>query len=161
MASSGNAIILSEKSFRSLSTLAQREILSALTGNTLEQSSLSGDFLSEIDENFAQLSPSQVRDLYQGCHERTRKALEIIAKGKKREFHVADIANAIGIKPDELGGVWGGLTKRVRTVTGNKNCTLISWEGHEPQTDSKGTYLDQIGEVTELTYHSLRKLLLK
>lgn len=117
--------------------------------------------LDEDDDKFAQLSPSQAREFYSGCGEKTRKALEVIAKSDSRQFHLADVAEAVGAKPDELRGVWGGLKRRLYTVADNNDCYLINWERHDPVHDNDDNYIDHIGEVSELTYQAFRKLLVK
>jgi hypothetical protein len=58
---------------------------------------------------------------------------------------------------DDLGGVWGGLTKRTRTILGDKKSKLIAW----PQNfyDTHDNWIDATGEMSETTYTSLRKAL--
>lgn len=118
---------------------------------------LAGD--QEQDEHFAELSPGQARDYYTGCGEKTKKALEAMAASSSRFFQVADVAKAVGVPAPELRGVWGGLTRRLQTVTGDGEAYLVDWNGSEPEHDENGVYIDQRGELTELTYRSLRKAL--
>uniref|UniRef100_UPI001AEC026F hypothetical protein n=1 Tax=Methylobacterium sp. B1 TaxID=91459 RepID=UPI001AEC026F len=63
----------------------------------------------------------------------------------------------VGVSAPELRGVWGGLTRRTKTITGDPNAYLIDWSKSEAEFDENGTYIDQRGEVTEMTYQSLRK----
>jgi hypothetical protein len=109
------------------------------------------------DDGFADLTPRQARRYIAGCGERTRAAIEAIARSNSRYFQVRDVAAAVGVAPNELRGVWGGLTRRVKTVTGDADAYLVYWNGSEPVFDDEGTYVDQRGEITELTYKSLRK----
>lgn len=111
------------------------------------------------DEHFAELSPGQARDFYAGCGAKTRKAIDVIADSGDRHFQVADVAKAIGVRPNELAGVWGGLTRRLKTITGDADGYLIDWTKGEPVLDDEENYIDQTGEVTELTYRSFRKAL--
>ena len=111
------------------------------------------------DEHFAELSPGQARDFYAGCGAKTRKALEVISDSGDRHFQVADVAKAIGVRANELAGVWGGLTRRLKTITGDADAYLIDWTKSEPVFDDEENYIDQTGEVTELTYRSFRKAL--
>lgn len=111
------------------------------------------------DEHFAELSPSQAREFYAGCGEKTKKAVEAIAASPLRMIQVADIAKAVGVQAFELRGVWGGLTRRTATVTGDPKARLLDWHEGTQKHDQEGNYVDQIGEVTELTYNSFRKAL--
>jgi len=111
------------------------------------------------DTHFAELSPGQARDFYAGCGHKTRKAIEVIADSASRRFQLADVAKAIGVEPKDLTGVWGGLTRRLKTITGDSDAYLIDWTKSDPVLDEKENYIDHRGEVTELTYRSFRKAL--
>lgn len=155
-----DTITITTQTLKSLPKVAQDAIVLALFG----QQKVSDDpahVLEEADESLAQLSPSQARDFYNGCGEKTRKAIEVIARSESAQFHLKDVAEAIGVKPAELSHVWGGLTRRLTTITGNGDSILINWERHEGVFDADGEYLDHIGEVSELTYQSFRKMLAK
>ena len=155
-----NALVITADTLRSLPQNVQDIILAAAFGRVAKPLT-PANILDEEDESFAQLSPAQAREFHAGCGEKTRKALEVIANSDSRKFHLADVAKAIGVKPDVLSGVWGGLTRRLYTVTGRNDGYLINWERHEAVLDEHGNYVDHIGEVSELTYQSLRKLLVK
>jgi hypothetical protein len=115
---------------------------------------------SEVeDEHFVELSPGQARDFYAGCGSKTRKAIDVIADSDSPRFRLADVAKAIGVQPTELTGVWGGLTRRTKTITGDSAAYLIDWTKSDPIHDDDGNYIDHPGEVTELTYRSFRKAL--
>jgi hypothetical protein len=111
------------------------------------------------DTHFAELSPGQARDFYAGCGPKTRKAIDVIADSASRRFQLADVAKAIGVEPKDLTGVWGGLTRRLKTITGDSDAYLIDWTKSDPVLDDKENYVDHRGEVTELTYRSFRKAL--
>ena len=111
------------------------------------------------DPHFAELSPGQAREFYAGCNDKTRKAIEIIARSSDRFFQLADVAKAVGVAAHELKGVWSGLTRRTRTITGDHEAYLIDWAKSEPIVDDDGNYIDQRGEVAGLTYDSFRKAL--
>ena len=157
-----NALIITADTFQSLPQSIQDAVLAAVFGRGSKPPlDSNATMLDEEDESFAQLSPAQAREFYAGCGEKTRKALEVIANSASRSFHLADVAKAIGVKPGDLRGVWGGLTRRLYTVTGETDGYLINWERHEPVLDEDENYIDHIGEVSELTYQSFRKLLVK
>lgn len=111
------------------------------------------------DPHFVEFSPSQAREFYAGCNEKTRKAIEVIARSDDRHFQLADVAEAVGVTAPELKGVWSGLTRRSRTVTGDNDAYLIDWAKSEAIYDEDGNYSDQRGEVSEFTYRSFRKAL--
>ncbi|MFH6783124.1 MULTISPECIES: hypothetical protein [Methylobacterium] len=114
---------------------------------------------SPDDEGFADLTPRQARRFIDGCGDRTRAAIEAIARSDTRYFQVKDVAAAVGAAPHELRGVWGGLTRRVKTVTGDADAYLIDWDRSDPVFNEAGLYVDQRGEITDLTHKSLRKAL--
>jgi hypothetical protein len=111
------------------------------------------------DEAFAELSPRQARRFYEGCGGKTKAAVEAMAKSESRFFQVRDVAKAVGVTAPELRGVWGGLTRRVKTITNDHESYLVNWAGSEPKHDAEGNYVDQRGELTEMTYQSFRKAL--
>ena len=126
-------------------------------GESLQHPATGAD--TSYDHHFVELSPGQAREFYAGCNEKTRKAVEVIARSGDRFFQLAAVAKAIGVTAPELRGVWSGLTRRARTLTGDASAYLIDWSKGEAIVDSEGKYIDQRGEVTELTYRSFRKAL--
>lgn len=129
------------------------------SGNDASGPKLTAHELTVEDEHFAELSPGQARDFYAGCGAKTKRAIEVIAASASRRFQLADVAKALGVQATELTGVWGGLTRRVKTITGDDSAYLIDWTKSDPVHDDDGTYVDHTGEVTELTYQSFRKAL--
>lgn len=138
-----------------ISIISGREIASVAQAERLSATSES----EEEDEHFAELSPGQARDFYAGCGVKTRKAIDVIADSGSRHFQIADVAKAIGVQPSDLSGVWGGLTRRLKTITGDSDAYLIDWTKSEPVLDEEENYIDHTGEVTEMTYNSFRKAL--
>jgi hypothetical protein len=113
------------------------------------------------DEHFAEFSPGQAREFYNGCGEKTQKAIEVMARSETNEFHIADVAKALDVDPSDLRGVWGGLTRRTQTVMDDKSAYLINWELHDAIWDDDDQLVDHIGVITELTHQSFRRLLVK
>lgn len=113
----------------------------------------------ETDDDFAELSPRQARDFYQGCGEKTRKAVEAIAKSPTHRFQIAAVAEAVGVPAGDLRGVWGGLTRRTQTIVDDADAYLIHWHEGTQRYAEDGSYIDQTGEVTETTHQSFRKAL--
>jgi hypothetical protein len=159
-----SGIFITTDHLKSLPKQQQDFLLGIVSGRTtasdapVELQSAAHDAEVE-DEHFAELSPGQARDFYAGCGPKTRKAIEVIANSPSRHFQIADVAKAIGVRPSELTGVWGGLTRRLKTVTGDSEAYLIDWTKSEPVVDEDDNYVDHTGEVTELTYRSFRKAL--
>lgn len=163
-----NGIYISAATVKSCSPEERAWLFGLLTGDTValptkQASSAEAPATEAVDgehdEHFAELSPGQARDYYGGCGDKTKKALEAMAASTSRFFQVADIAKSVGVPAKDLGGVWGGLTRRLKTVTGDSEAYLVDWNGSEPQYDDDDIYIDQRGELTEMTYLSLRRAL--
>jgi len=148
-----SGIFLSTKTLNSASPAIRSKILELLMGSETAMQSADDDF---HDDHFIEFSPGQVKTFINGCSEKTRNALEIMAKSPSRRFQLADIAVALDVEPSELRGVWGGLTRRTQTVSGDSEGYLVYWVG-EGIHDENGEYIDHVGELTEMTYQSLRK----
>ncbi len=104
----------------------------------------------EVDESWAELSPAQARRFLEPCGDKIRMALKSILKQEPNGFVLSEVFKAVGAdwETEDLRGVWGGMTKRVRTVLGDPNAYLIDWS----QTDD-----DWIGRLTPTSHVSLRK----
>ncbi|TGR08786.1 hypothetical protein EN833_15090 [Mesorhizobium sp. M4B.F.Ca.ET.190.01.1.1] len=112
----------------------------------------------EYDQHFAELSPGQVREFLSGCSQKTKSAIRAMVKGESRFFHLKDVAAEIGVPVTGLTGVWSGLTRRTKTVTGDSEAYLIDWSGGEAILED-GKYADHKAELTEMTHTSFRKVL--
>lgn len=115
---------------------------------------------ADYDEHFAELSPGQAREFYKGCGAKTRAVIDVIAASNSRAFQLADVARALSAEAGSLRNVWSGLTMRTRTITRDESAYLIDWTGKQIY-DENDVYVDQTGEVSELTYNSFRKLMTK
>lgn len=143
---------LSQAVFRSLPEHIQQELLKHLHG--LPGSS-SGDPITppEGDEGGpADLSVAQVKRLLDGCSEKTKQVLQAIASGPGPEFHLSDIAQEMNTEVSGLAGAWGGITRRVRTVLGDRGADFVWWDETE---DGR----DYTGRISPMTYRSLRRAL--
>ena len=158
-----NLFVITSSTFASLSKSSQDEIVRAMSGNPSvgRKAEPESALPLEEDEHFAELSVGQAREFYSGCGLKTRKAIEVMARSETNEFHVADVAKALDVEPEDLRGVWGGLTRRLQTITNDKGAYLINWELHEPVHDENDKYVDYIGVISELTHQSFRRLLVK
>ena len=126
------------------------------------RASTSSDNAEEVEESddpldeLTDLSPAQFKKLLDGCKERTKAALRVMVEGPTPAFRVADVAKAVGCAAYELPGVWSGITKRTRTVTGDRKSYLWAWDD-DATDDENERYSDQGGSISETTYRSGRR----
>ena len=132
-------------------------------GPGADQSALDGESAvsrdnAEEDDDVADLTPALARRFIRGCSSKTIKAITAMVSGSSPEFQVAAIAKAVSVPANSLTGVWAGITRRTRTVTGDDDVYLIRWIS-EGKLNSKGEYIDQTATLSEMTYNALRKAL--
>jgi len=151
------SLAISSDIFRSLPVEAQEALIAALRGDTAPPPSSevrpAPDDVLDIQTD---LSPAQFKQFIDGCSDKSKAALKAMVEGPTSTFKVASVAKAAGCAPTELTGVWSGLTKRVRTVTGDRKAYLWRWGTAE--VDSNDRYIDQDGAVSETTYRSGRRV---
>lgn len=98
----------------------------------------------------AVLSYGQASKFVEGCSPKSKATVRAIVSSPSREFLLSDIDRVVAPEFGALDRVWGGLTNRVRTVTGNREAYLIWWV--QVGDDWKGM-------LAEPTYLSLRRAL--
>jgi hypothetical protein len=153
-----SGIFISSEMLKALPERVRQTLISHVLSTADGSTSTSIDEPSSFSENIVELSPSQARALLDGLYNpKTRKAVEFIARGKSRVFQVAELAKSLGEKPSALSGVWSGITRRARTVSGERLAKLIDW--HQPPIFKGDEYVDQRAEVAEMTHRSLRTAL--
>ena len=106
----------------------------------------------------AELSVKQAREFVKGCSPKSLKVIEAMVAGNSRQFQIRVVAQALSVETTELTGVWSGLTRRVRTVTGEDDIYLIDWDRFPAQMEGD-VYFDHRAELSEVTYKSFRKIL--
>lgn len=91
------------------------------------------------------LSSSQASRLIKGLSDKSRKALlaavEILNDLDEDEVKIVyanDIAFHMGVELDEIKGVWSGLTRRTRNVTGDRSAELFHWDWDDEREDNYG-----------------------
>jgi hypothetical protein len=142
-------IILSTDAIAGFTEATRAEIATYVTSAIMDASAAPAAPMDEA-EGPADLSTAQAKKFLERCSEKTQTALRFIAKAPVEGFKLSKIAAAMGEdNPGSLRGVWGGLTKRVRTVLGDPNADFIWW-------DELGE--DWTGNVSEMTHRSLRKV---
>ena len=101
------------------------------------------------------LSDSQWREvLARPMHEKTLSVIQMIGTSREARFCLGDILRELGYGDDWriLSKVWGGLTKRVRSVTRRADAELIEWDRSE---DVREIY----GILAPETHLALRRVL--
>lgn len=116
------------------------------------QLNIKGDAAVPDDgEGPADLSVAQAKLFLDRVSDKVRAAIRVIAESDASAFTMADIMAALGAEDaGSLRGVWGGITKRVRTVVGETEAYLIWWTELET---------GWVGRVSPTTHRSLRKVL--
>jgi len=89
------------------------------------------------DEEVAEIGIQSARAFLQGCSERTAEILALMV-GLGDTFSLRELEKAAKAKPGGLRGVWTGLTKRIRTITGDPDAVLIDWSGPDEDGDYRG-----------------------
>lgn len=103
------------------------------------------------DAEPADLSPAQAKKFLDRVSDKVRTTIRTLAEADASGFEMAAVRKALGLGEDEdLRGVWGGITKRTRTVLGDDEAYLIWWN----EVDN-----DWVGRVSPMTHRSFRKVL--
>ena len=145
-----SGILLSFTALAGFSSSTREELLAYVSSQANLDEKVAPETASE-EEDPADLSYAQVKKFLERCSEKTTEALKVIAKADPSGFTMEAVAEALNVDLDEgdLRGVWGGLTKRVRTVLGDPQALLIWWT---PYGDDQWR-----GRVSAMTHRSLRK----
>ncbi len=109
-----------------------------------------------VEGRGADLSLAQATAFLEGCSDKTKRVLRAMVDSGRREFRLNALAQTLNVDLNDLGGVWGGLTKRTRTILGDKKAKLIAWRNFY---DAEYKFLDAAGELSEMTYASFRQAL--
>jgi hypothetical protein len=110
--------------------------------------------LPEVEDDgweYAELGLQAARAFLLGCGDRTREVLTLMVDAGD-SFSLRALEKSAGVGESGLRGVWTGLTKRTRTITGNSDIALIQWG--KPTEDG-----DYIGRFTPVTLASFKRAL--
>lgn len=131
-----SGFFISRSDFQKMSERTQDEILSAVTGEDSSQQPT-----PDYSGLAADLSSLQATQFVKGISGKSRSVLKAILeiKGVESGFWMSTLAVTLMVSADSLTGVWSGLTRRSRTVTGDENAYLIDWVWHEAESDYFGT----------------------
>ncbi len=90
------------------------------------------------------LSVAQATEFFSGLRsDMTKKVLRAIVRNGGK-FRFKALVQSLNVNMDDLSGVWGGLTKRTRTVLADKKAKLIAWQLFY---DPNGEWEDSGGEI--------------
>ncbi len=139
-------IVLTESDLSRLKASTRADLMATFIGDLQAFKAEAED--DDYWEGVVDLTVDQVEKFVAGCSQQTINGLKVIAKhGPKIHASLLDEA---GI--EKYGSFQGGTTKRARTITGDDDAYLITWDNWHAAEDGIGHY-----EVTETTYQSLRK----
>jgi len=108
---------------------------------------------TELDyEDVVDLTSNQVADLVDGINEKSVDGLRLLAE--LGPIIDAELLLAEGI--EDLGRFQAGITRRTRTITGNKSARLLAFD--EWAWDDETSTLSGHYAVTEATYLALKEV---
>lgn len=103
-------------------------------------------------EGPADLSVAQAKKFLDRVSDKVRTTIRVIAESDPSGFDLARVRAGLGVDDGaDLRGVWGGITKRVRTVLGDDEAYLVWWTEQESG--------DWTGRVATTTHRSFGKVL--
>lgn len=129
-----SGIFLSLADLQKLSAGARSEIMAVITEGIDE------DIFEENGEGPTDLSSLQAEKLVRGLSSKSRSVLKAILENSdgSNGFWCEELASELEVDVTELTGVWSGLTRRIRTVTGSPEAYLISWAWDDEKQDYYG-----------------------
>lgn len=134
-------ITLQAATIRLLSTACKAEIATHLGFDV--PPTIQAVLLEDDKGEYAELGIQAARAFVQGCGEKTTQVLGLIVAAGET-FTIHQLEDQMKVGRGALRGVWAGLTKRVRTITGDPEAALILW-GEE---NDNGDYVGQLMHVT-------------
>src|SRR5271155_1734660 len=154
-------LVISGSDYAQLRPETRADLLACLGQQTMAAEPLASPASEEpspaaegIDvEDLVDLTPDQAADLVNGIQQQSVDGLRIFAEhGPIIDAH---LLNNVGIT--NYAHFRGRVTKRMHTVTRNKNACLLRWDDWQWSDDGKKTLLSGRYAVTTTTYRSLRQ----
>lgn len=141
-----SGIFLSLIDLQKLSASARSEVLALITEG------MDDNIFEENGEGPTDLSSLQAEKLVRGLSGKSRSVLKAILENSDSSngFWCEELASELGVDISDLTGVWSGLTRRIRTVTGASDAYLISWAWDEE-------HQDYYGKMHATTFKNCRK----
>lgn len=145
-------IIINNTDLIKLKPATRQDLLATLFSSSASASSTPPQNAKGFEfEEVVDLTPAQVEEFMQGCSPQTVAGLQVIAE--HGPVIAANLLNAAGI--DNYGHFQGRVTKRTRTITGDKHAFLFTWDDWTSGENAERGYGHYA--VTETTFRSLRK----
>lgn len=141
-------IMLSKEDLSTLSQTTRAELMAHVFGLSKPPvADLPEGFTQEDFDDIVNLTPGKVEEFMKGCSDETIAGLKVFAECGP-VVH-ADLLGAAGI--DNYAHFQSRVTKRTRTVTGNKKAFLFTWDDWSEHPSGIGKYA-----VSTDTHRSLR-----
>ena len=145
-----DGIYLTTSTLSALSDDTRAEILSILTLGPVGDPE--AHFADDEEGGPSDLSVAQTRKFLERCSEKTTSVLRFIASAPEEGFAQTDLLAAQDeTDPTSLRAVWGGLTRRIRSVLGDPDAYLLLWKEEDD-----GSWR---AALSPMTHRSLRKAL--
>lgn len=141
-------IILSEEDLASFTKTTRNEIAAFIHSQLFQDEEIENNDGVAID-----LSSSQASELINKISKKSLAVLRAMLNEGEDGFYFDDIAEAIGEDEDDLRGVFSGLTRRVRNVTGQPKAELFDkWVDYD---DNDRRW----GQMNLVTYNNLKRIM--
>lgn len=154
-----NGIFMNIETLERLSSSTRQELCSAIFGPVeMSPSGAEPEPISSPLEGPTDLSPQQVKRFMAGVSHKTRNGLSFIVKQGGRVKMSALVEELNASNWGELRGFHAGITKRTRTITGDKEAYLLEWdEDQAVYAVDDVTYEDGEYFMSKTTLTSFRK----
>jgi hypothetical protein len=119
-----NGLVISTEKFKTLTPPCQNELLQVLG---LIPATAEAGTAADADVWPTKLSASQTREFWTGLGEKTRALVKAVVE-EPQKFNVGAVLKKNDLEPSDLRGMLAGITKRIRTVTGNHNAQFFEAE---------------------------------
>lgn len=141
-------MLLSKEAISTFSQSTRSELAAYMFGLPIPSvAGLPEGFTPDDFDDVVDLTPGQVEEFMKGCAEETRLGLRVFAENGP-VVH-AEMLGAAGI--DNYSHFQSRVTKRTRTITGNKKAFLFTWDDWSDHPSGIGKYA-----VSAATLRSLR-----
>lgn len=140
-------LMLTAEDISKLSPSARAELAALAFPKRTVDAGFPASFEPDDFEDVVDLTPGEMEDFMAGCAEETIAGLKVIAEHGP-VIH-ATLLDEAGI--ENYSHFQGRVTKRTRTITGNRDAFLFAWDNWQEAPDGVGHYA-----VTKETFRSLR-----
>ena len=143
-------IVLTETDFSKLKASTRTDLMAVLLRTSAVPAAGQNHAEGFTWEEVVDLAPEQASEFMEGCSEQTIAGLRVIAE--HGPVIAANLLNEAGI--ENYGHFQGRVTKRTRTITGDKHAFLFTWDDWNDGENAERGYGHYA--VTDTTFRSLR-----